>query len=210
MLAKKNLLCALVALAQAGVIAGVLKVRDHVAPDYTAYLNHHEDRLAVKSRHYVESKKIHKPSGKVLLDTWAGMENYEWCAEQCVKSLKCISFEVAQPNMKKRFNKKRFKQPFAKCELHSYIMNEAIRKTKTCRRSTCGVLTPRAEEAAKLGLDQWRSIQTPPPTALMPNRNGDSPLPPGWERAKSVTGETYFVDHTTETAHWQHPSTVGR
>ena len=42
----------------------------------------------------------------------------------------------------------------------------------------------------------------------MPNRNGDSPLPPGWERAKSVTGETYFVDHTTETAHWQHPSTA--
>ena len=33
-----------------------------------------------------------------------------------------------------------------------------------------------------------------------------SPLPPGWERATSDTGEACFLDHTTETAHWQHPS----
>lgn len=36
----------------------------------------------------------------------------------------------------------------------------------------------------------------------------NAPLPPGWERAYDENGTVYYVDHTSGTTSWKHPSSL--
>lgn len=42
----------------------------------------------------------------------------------------------------------------------------------------------------------------PPPT---PQQGGEMPLPPGWSIDWTLRGRKYYIDHNTQTTHWNHP-----
>lgn len=47
------------------------------------------------------------------------------------------------------------------------------------------------------------SVAAPhPPPALPPPMES---LPPGWQAASTESGERFYIDHTTQTTHWQLP-----
>ena len=37
------------------------------------------------------------------------------------------------------------------------------------------------------------------------SRNGEVPLPDGWDMARDVDGKIYFIDHTTKKTTWVDP-----
>lgn len=39
----------------------------------------------------------------------------------------------------------------------------------------------------------------------MPSGGGELPLPPGWSVDWTIHGRRYYIDHNTQTTHWNHP-----
>ncbi|KRY88381.1 Scaffold protein salvador [Trichinella pseudospiralis] len=66
-------------------------------------------------------------------------------------------------------------------------------------------------EASSPGLrtaDEQLELSSPNssrPNSSVPSSNEELPLPPGWSVGWTLHGRKYFIDHNTQTTHWNHP-----
>lgn len=79
----------------------------------------------------------------------------------------------------------------------------------TCNHSCHYLITAVLLPAAPAMPDRaaYRSVPMAPvaPVAVPAARSRSPPLPSGWAKAWTPSGELYFIDHTTQTSHWDDP-----